>query len=171
MTEKSHPGLIGSDLARRTDNRMQEIEDSPLTHAARAHRKELAEWGREYELMVFSSSSARVFIYCGEFVAECPREGCGGVEFMTDKEQRDRGDALVWGERRTVFHCAECNLFTDKIKWSEDADELMKVLNRRPIPHTRNWFPEGHMIAVKGRAPHGQTVDDLLQENHEHGVF
>lgn len=176
MTEKSHPGLIGSDLARYFDGELQKIEDDPMTPLIREHRAYLARRGRDVEPIVFETSYARVFIYAGEFVAECPRRGCGNVEYVTEKRPEDRAGSptllvLTWGERKTTFYCSYCRLVTDEIRWPDDADELMKVLNRRPIPHNRNWFPAGHLIAVKSGTPHGQTLADLIDENHEHGVY
>jgi hypothetical protein len=46
----------------------------------------------------------------------------------------------------------------------------MAVLELRPIPHTRNWYPAGHETAVRFGIPDGQTVGQLRDENAEHGV-
>jgi hypothetical protein len=48
--------------------------------------------------------------------------------------------------------------------------EITAVLALRPIPQTRNWYPRDHDIALRFRIPHGQSVDDLREENAEHGV-
>lgn len=42
--------------------------------------------------------------------------------------------------------------------------ELVHELARRPQKANRNWFPEGHPLAVRGNIPMGQSVGDLAVE-------
>jgi hypothetical protein len=135
------------------------------------HRLALAKRGRDHQLVVFESSFARPWIYRGEWVADCPREDCNNVEFLTEKPDHLRGVANNPGPRKSAFYCSNCHYCTTSIRWPADADELLKVLDRRPVPDTRNWYPEGHMVAVMSGEPDGQTVEELLQENRDHGVF
>lgn len=72
--------------------------------------------------------------------------------------------------RKTGFQCSSCAMSAE-IAWPANADIIAAVLSRRPVPHTRNWYPDGHPVAVRARIPHGQTPDDLLNENIEHGVM
>lgn len=114
--------------------------------------------------MQLIATKARVFVYCGEPVASCPRP-CGNVEFVFLPVSR--------GAPRTVpmpvFHCSYCQLSCD-IEWPDRLPEIMEVLMRRPVPHNRNWYPQDHDDAVRFRIPHGQSVQQLRDENADHGV-
>ncbi len=98
---------------------------------------------------------ARAYVYAGQWVAECPR-GCGNVEPLPPAGG---------------FACSYCHLVTMDVEWPRDPAAIMEVLARRPIPHTRNWYPAGHDVAVRAGIPHGQTVADLRAENAEHEVI
>lgn len=108
---------------------------------------------------------ARAYVYQGDWVADCPRNDCGNAEFLMEPVVV-RGPRVL---RKPVFRCTNCQLLAE-VDWPKDIDGIMEVLDRRPVPQTRNWYPEGHGTAVKFRVPHGQTVKDLLDENTEHGV-
>lgn len=110
------------------------------------------------------TEKARVFIYCGDPVAACPRP-CGNVEFVFLPVTRG-------GPRVTpapMFHCSYCQLDAD-LEWPDHLTEMMEVLMRRPVPHNRNWYPADHIDAVRFNIPHGQSVQQLREENEEHGV-
>jgi hypothetical protein len=111
------------------------------------------------------SDTARAYVYAGNWVADCPRK-CGNVEMLYEK-LRPRGPMV---RKKTEYRCSYCQYVTGSIDWPPDEQALMEVLIRRPVPHTRNWYPQDHTVAVKSRIPHGQSVRDLLDENHEHGV-
>jgi hypothetical protein len=104
------------------------------------------------------SGEALAYIYCGAWVAECPGK-CGNVQ-------------TVSLETVAVYRCGYCQGLAP-LRWppEEMAGELMAVLNRRPNPDNRNWYPEGHDVAVRFGLPHGQSVQDLVDESAEHGVF
>lgn len=118
------------------------------------------------------TAQARAFVYHGDWVAECPRPDCGNVEHLFDPVNPN-----VRGAPRTVprplFRCTYCGLADVGIEWPPERDMLgiTVVLQQRPVPHTRNWFPADHRLAVATRVEHGQTVDDLVSENHEHEVY
>ena len=93
-------------------------------------------------------TTARVSGSC--WIADCPREGCGGAEFVNFQDPR--------------FFCCNCrNADWDgqpiKIKLPSEKQraDVEQVLLERPDPATRNWEP-------------GETVADLKAENREHGV-
>jgi hypothetical protein len=111
------------------------------------------------------TATARAYIYNGMWVADCPT-GCGGTEPLFEAKRRG-GPKTV---RRTLFHCSYCRFATSRIEWPADEVALMTVLELRPIPHTRNWYPTNHEVAVRFGIPHGQSVRDLQDENAEHGV-
>ena len=134
----------------------------------RAVGTEMEAAGRTSMLVVWSSTDARARVSAGEWVADCPR-GCNNAEFITDKSAHLRGVAGQPGHPREMFACSYCHHLAP-ISWPEHAVEITEILDRRPIPHTRNWWPEGHLIAIKAGGPHGQTPEDLLAENAEHGV-
>lgn len=109
---------------------------------------------------------ARAYIYHGDLVADCPR-GCGNTEHLV-QPQRPGGPRVL---RSASFRCSYCELVAD-IEWPapDFLAAAMDVLMKRPIPHTRNWYPAGHEGAVRFGVEHGQTVDDLREENVAHGV-
>jgi hypothetical protein len=115
--------------------------------------------------MLLLTATARAYVYSGMWVADCP-QGCGGTEQLYEAERK--GGPRT--RRRTLFHCSYCKAVTSHIEWPPDEAELMAVLELRPIPHTRNWYPAGHETAVRFGIPDGQTVGQLRDENAEHGV-
>ena len=100
-------------------------------------------------------TDVRAYVNHGRWVADCVREFCN--------------NAMRLEPRQAAYRCSNCGLDA-AIEWPADADEIWRVLERRPVPQTRNWFPAGHDLAVRAGCPHGQTVADLLAENEEHGV-
>lgn len=108
---------------------------------------------------------ARAYVYAGNWVADCPREGCGNVEHLFDQVN---SSGLRFA-RKTSFFCSYCRMIA-QIEWAKDEAEIMHVLSLRPVPHNRNWYPEDHETAIKFRVEHGQSVQDLKDENAEHGV-
>jgi hypothetical protein len=113
------------------------------------------------------AATARAYVYAGDWVADCPR-GCGGVEHLYDRAN-PRNPASPRVVQKPEFHCSYCQM-TAPIDWPSELAEITTVLMLRPVPHTRNWYPQDHDVAVRFRIPHGQSVDDLRAENHAHGV-
>jgi hypothetical protein len=146
------------------------VSQSRALLAATALKRDLALRGRTGQLVIWSSSFARAYIYNGEWVADCPQDGCTNVEFVENKRDQDRGVAGTRGERKDVYFCSYCKAMATSIHFPPDADELLEVLERRPMPHTRNWYPEGHLTALKFGIKDGETVAELLAENAEHGI-
>lgn len=113
------------------------------------------------------AATARAYVYSGDWVADCPR-ACGNVEHLYARlNPRDLGSPRV--VQLPEFRCSYCKA-TAPIEWPTGMADIMAVLQLRPIPHTRNWYPAEHDTAVKHRVPNGQTVDELRAENAEHGV-
>jgi len=106
---------------------------------------------------------ARAYVYSGRWVADCPR-GCNNTELLFEKRPAQPE------VEKHEYHCSYCGYETRLIDWPANRVEIETVLNLRPIPHNRNWYPSGHDIAVRFRVPHGQTVDQLREENAEHDV-
>jgi len=110
---------------------------------------------------------ARAYIYNGEWVADCPRKGCGNVEFLWTA-------VVPNGPRcqpKPFYACSYCG-YQGGIDWPDTGFMVraMDILMKRPVPNTRNWYPQDHPVAVNFRIPHGQTIGDLMAENEEHGV-
>lgn len=115
---------------------------------------------------------ARAYVYCGEWVADCPRPGqekdrpgCSNVEFLY-RPAKPNGPRVVAID---FFICSHCG-YQAKIAWPRRREDIMLALNVRPVPDNRNWYPKDHPVAIRFRLPHGQTIMDLLAENVEHGV-
>lgn len=101
------------------------------------------------------TNHARAYVNHGRWVAGCPRKDCSNARELKAREG--------------TFHCNNCQMIAP-ISWPTEADAIFKVLAKRPVPQTRNWFPDGHELAVRANVPHGQSVKDLHDENREHGV-
>ncbi len=101
---------------------------------------------------------ALAYVYCGGWVAECPAS-CGNVQAVSRDEA-------------SVYRCVYCQQLS-AISWpaEEAMEEMMAVMNRRPNPSNRNWYPQDHPVAVRFGVPHGQSIQDLLEENLEHGIL
>lgn len=111
-----------------------------------------------------TAAKAQAYVLRGNWVANCPRDGCGNVEFI-DPREHQRPISCT----RETYLCSYCKQIA-AIQWPPNADELREPLARRPVPHTRNWYPAEHPDAVTFRIEHGQTPADLWEENREHGV-
>lgn len=117
--------------------------------------------------MQLLQARARAYVYAGDWVADCPR-GCGNTEHVYARiRPTDPSSPRI--VQASEFSCSYCKA-TAAIEWPDGMADLMAVLMLRPVPHTRNWYPSGHDVAVRARIPHGQSVDDLRAENAEHGV-
>ncbi|WP_344890463.1 hypothetical protein [Actinomadura meridiana] len=103
---------------------------------------------------------ARAYHNYGRWVADCPRPFCANARRLEPGQER--------------FWCGPeekgCCRLDCPIEWPPDAEDIDRVLKRRPVPATRNWFPSGHDLAVRAGIEHGQTVADLLAENQLFGV-
>lgn len=120
-----------------------------------------------------STVKARAYIYSGQWVADCPRPDCTNVEFLFGLHwvNRPAGRDNPRDNRKQRFLCSECALVAE-IDWPSESfmASAMAVLNRRPVPGTRNWYPQEHPVALAFRVPHGESVADLRAENAAHGV-
>jgi hypothetical protein len=121
------------------------------------------------QLIVWETNYARPYVYSGMWVADCPAQ-CGNVELMEDMLPQDRQQPGRRGEKRGMFVCSYCKYMTTSVHWPKDAGEIMEILERRPVPHTRNWYPEGHLTALKYGLKDGETIEELKAENAEHGI-
>lgn len=148
---------------------MTDLAPLPAKQIAHAMARDLMRRGRTSQLVVHETNFARAYVYSGDWVADCPNQ-CGNVEFVCDKPAKLRGATMCWGDRKDTFVCSYCGFMTNSIRWPADAEQIQAVLDRRPIPHTRNWYPAGHATAVKLGIPDGQAVAELEAENDEHGV-
>lgn len=142
--------------------------DTALVEAVESALTMLAE-GRTSQTVVHATTFARAYVYHGEWVADCPRDGCTNVEYVTGKHPRHRGRAGTRGVPYEAYVCTYCG-YQAPIEWPLDGEEILRVLERRPVPLNRNWYPAGHRVAVKAGLPHGQTVAELVAENLAHGV-
>jgi hypothetical protein len=145
------------------------VPESQAQRLAAALGRDMELRGRSGQLVVWETSFARAYVYAGEWVADCPSR-CGNVELLTVKRDADRSRAGVKGTRKESFYCSYCHMIATSIHWPENADEIMEILDRRPVPHTRNWYPEGHITALEFSIPDGQTAEELLAENDQHGI-
>ncbi len=77
----------------------------------------------------------------GRWVADCGREGCPEAHKVTP------GDS---------FTCENCG-WVGTVRFPESVEDIERVLAKRPVPQTRNWWP-------------WETVETLEVENMLHGV-
>ena len=79
--------------------------------------------------------------------------------WILDCHNRKDGCTTAWEVNpalETIMTCHQCGAVTQS-ETPELWMEIESILNRRPIPATRNWMPH-------------ETVSDLLKENEAHGV-
>lgn len=109
----------------------------------------------------------QAYIYSGEWVGDCPREGCANVEYLWTPVYPN-GPRV---QPRGFYICSHCGIQAT-IEWppQDFMVAALAVLMERPIPDTRNWYPKDHDVATRFHIPHGQSVKDLQDENREHGV-
>lgn len=72
--------------------------------------------------------------------------------------------------RQKLFQCGGtggCQMMSP-IDWPDETDAIWSELTKRPVPVTRNWYPEDHPIAINAGIPHGQSVSDLAIETAKH---
>jgi hypothetical protein len=99
------------------------------------------------------TNKARAYVNFGRWIADCPY---------------DCGSALQLQPGQAQYQCVECRLFSS-VEWPDNPDEIWEALNERPAPKNRNWFPEGHTLALRCGAPHGQSAKELRDETREFG--
>jgi hypothetical protein len=102
------------------------------------------------------TARARARVNHGRWIADCPRRYCANATRLQPGQ--------------ATFHCAGeggCQMVAP-IEWPTDADEIWAVLLERPVPGTRNWYPDQHVEAVRMGLPHGQSVADLRDEAAQH---
>lgn len=162
--EVRHPGLV--ERARRELDRRRAAQIAELGRQAAL---EMIAEGRTTLAYVEPINFTRARVQAGEWIADCPATGCKNAEYVTEKDPKRRHLAGSRGLPYRVFTCTYCGFRCD-INWPADAEEITEVLDRRPMPHTRNWWPSGHPLAVVTGTPTGQSVADLLAENDLHGV-
>jgi hypothetical protein len=117
--------------------------------------------------MELMTEKARAYVYGGDWVSDCPRPGCSNVEHLMEP-------VVPHGPRtrpKSLFICSYCGQ-QSVIEWpSQDfMYGALEILMKRPVPGNRNWYPAGHTSAVRFGIEHGQSLDDLRQENEAHGV-
>ncbi len=101
-------------------------------------------------------AAARARVNHGRWIADCPRRYCA--------------NAMRLEPGQATFHCGGAGgcLMVADIEWPADADSIWEALLERPVPTTRNWYPDGHVEAVRLNLPHGQTAADLRAEQREY---
>ncbi len=103
------------------------------------------------------TSNARAYVNFGRWIADCPL-GCGGAQQLEPNQ--------------TSFFCsppAGCGHMST-VEWPSSPDSIWDALMERPMPKTRNWFPEDHELAIRANCPHGQTAKQLREEASENEV-
>lgn len=107
--------------------------------------------------MTVITGQARAYVNFSRWIADCPL---------------DCGNAVALQPNQTSFYCTPpggCGHISS-VEWPSNADEIWQALMKRPMPKTRNWFPEGHNLALRSGCPHGQTISELNEETKENGV-
>lgn len=108
--------------------------------------------------MSITKTVAQAYINFGRWVSDCPAS-CGNAYAVTPGQ--------------TQFHCAlahdGCG-YLGELVWDPNSSAVWEALMERPMPRTRNWFPEGHPLAIQAGCPMGQSVEELHQEARENGA-
>lgn len=98
-----------------------------------------------------NGATVRAYVNHGRWIADCERPHCS--------------NAVQLQPGQSAFECGPngCG-FVAGVDWPPNAAAIWDVLNLRPVPQTRNWFPASHELALRANAPHGQTVTELIDE-------
>jgi len=152
--------VLRGELIRREQPRMAML--------ARQAAIELLDRGVTHLTVIEPVGFAQARVNYGEWIADCPAK-CGNAEYVTGKDPRHRGVAGTRGARYQAFVCTHCG-YRCPIYWPPNYEDITEVLDQRPLPGNRNWWPIGHPQAVICGVPTGQSVRELLAENVEHGV-
>jgi hypothetical protein len=99
-----------------------------------------------------SELRAVVYVSWGLWVADCPRPDCRGAEHFGHAPIT----GAVGGLTQVGFACARCGLVCPS-QWPDNAEDIWRLLQQRPIEETRNWMP-------------GEELADLVAENIAHGL-
>lgn len=100
------------------------------------------------------TSRARAYVNFGRWISDCPN-GCGSAASLEPGQ--------------TMFHCGGtggCGQMAS-VEWPADAQEIWDALEERSRPKNRNWFPDGHELALRAGCPAGQTPEELRREAAE----
>ena len=103
-------------------------------------------------MLSITDEPARPYCEGGLWIAQCPQKWCVGADHYGPGPHTGRIGGL--GEDR--FTCPRCASVVG-VQWPDNVDDIMHVLEQRPMPETRNWLP-------------GETVQDLIMENAVHGI-
>ena len=165
--------MTGTDLVPYGVPNLPAVSPKRMRKLARRFAAELERRGKPGQLIVWRSTCVRAYVYRGRWVGKCPVDGCENVEYLTVEPLYANLYSVEsrW-DRKDYFICSDrqCGTLTRSIVFPQDADEIEDVLNLRPVPLNRNWYPAGHITAVQHGVEDGQTVAELIQENIDHGV-
>lgn len=100
--------------------------------------------------------TTQAYVNHGRWIADCTDPDCGNAE------------SLELGQSAVL--CTNCQAL-HSVEWPPDAVDIDMVLERRPVPQTRNWSPAGHRQSLAVGMPQGQTVLDLIRENEGHKIL
>lgn len=101
---------------------------------------------------------ALVYVNWGRLVAECDFPGCGDAR-VVDIGQPTMQCCVGDGRQGN-----QCPGHVSDLDWPADLPQVVTALNERTSDKRRNWFPQGHPVAVATGQPHGQSVAELQAE-------
>lgn len=104
--------------------------------------------------LLVTTNRAAAYVNWGKWVADC-RLDCGYAVALKNSQASFVCEISGGG-------CGHINT----VEWPSNVSEIWDALIERPMPKTRNWFPNNHVLAVRAGCPHGQTVKDLREETH-----
>lgn len=100
------------------------------------------------------TGNAQAYVNFGRWICECPL-GCG--------------NALALDPGTPTYFCAPpggCGHIAT-INWPSNSADIWDALEERSAPKNRNWFPDGHPLALKAGCPTGQSPKELRDEASE----
>lgn len=90
----------------------------------------------------------------GRWVIDCPLETCWDAQLAPPGSKRHRKCACV--DYTVCTHGQPCGQAIEVV-WPDNLEKGLAVLRLRPARANHNWLP-------------GETVEQLIAENLEHGV-
>ena len=85
--------------------------------------------------------TALAYVNHGRWVADCPTTDCPEAHLAQPGDK---------------FDCVNCGT-VGRVEFPDNHTDIDEVLERRPVPQTRNWTP-------------GESLEELVEENRAHDL-
>jgi hypothetical protein len=110
---------------------------------------------------------ALAYLNHGRWVADCPEPGCTDARLVYEVHPKT---GVPTGRKLTEDVCANGHRFELVMPPAEFEAQVTAAVAER-VDADKGWYPRGHQRAMLAGLPTGQSIDDLVRENHEVARF